>query len=378
MIIGVPEEIKKNENRVAITSAGVRTLKNEGHKVLVESGSGEGSGISDEEYTKAGAEIKNTSEEVYETADMIMKIKEPQPEEFNYFNEGQILFTYLHLAAEKEVTKMLLEKGVTSIAYETVEDGEGNLPLLTPMSEVAGRLALQVGARFLEKPQGGAGVLLGGLPGVSSAKVVILGGGVVGKNAAKIAIGFGADVTIVDISTGQLRYLDDIFNNGMNTVKSNRLNIYKEIQDADVVVGAVLIPGAKTPTLVTRDMLKDMQDGSVIVDVAVDQGGCFATTKPTTHQDPVYKVEGINHYCVSNMPGAVPKTSSFALTNETLPYALKIANKGLKDVMNNDPGLMKGLNTFRNKITHKRVAEAHDMDYADPKKLLEQVSFSLK
>lgn len=370
MKIGVPEEIKENENRVAITSAGVRALKNEGHEVFVEGGAGEGSGITDEDYANAGAVIKNSPEEVFESSDMIMKIKEPQPEEFEYFNEGQILFTYLHLAAEEEVTKMLAEKNITSIAYETVEDEEGNLPLLTPMSEVAGRLAIQVGARFLEKTHNGAGVLLGGLPGVHAAKVVILGGGVVGKNAAKIAMGYGANVTIINRSVSKLRYIEDIFGNGINTAKSNEYNIYKELEDADLVIGAVLIPGAEAPALITEDMLKAMKDDSVLVDVSIDQGGCSVTSRPTTHGEPVYREHGVTHYCVTNMPGAVPKTSSFALTNETLPYALKIAGKGVEKALKEDNGFMKGLNTYKGKITYKPVAEAHNMDYANPESLI--------
>ena len=369
MIIGVPKEIKNNESRVALTAAGVKAFKKSNHKVLIEKSAGVGSGISDEDYIKAGAELRDTPKEIFDEADMVMKVKEPLEEEFKYFREGQILFTYLHLAAEKAVTEALIENNVVSIAYETVEK-DGELPLLTPMSEVAGRLATQAGARFLEKPQSGAGVLLGGVPGVSPAKVVVIGGGVVGLNAAKMAVGLGADVTIMDVSASQMRYIDDIFNGRVKTVMSNELNIHNEVEDADLVVGAVLIPGAKAPSLITEEMLKDMKNGSVVVDVAVDQGGCIETSYPTTHEEPVFKKHGVVNYCVSNMPGAVPQTSTYALTNVTLPYALEIANKGYKKALLDDSALLKGLNVIDGKVTYRAVARAFDMDYFEPETLL--------
>ncbi|GAB6139046.1 alanine dehydrogenase [Halanaerobaculum tunisiense] len=370
MIIGVPKEIKNNENRVAITPAGVEALTNEGHRVVIEKSAGVGSGISDEDYIEAGAKILETNEEVFETADMIMKVKEPLPEEYDLFKEGQILYTYLHLAAEEELTDALREKNVVSIAYETVELEDGSLPLLTPMSEVAGRLATQEGAKFLEKPKGGRGVLLGGVPGVSPAKVVVIGGGIVGVNAAKMAHGLGADVTIMDVDPAQMRYLDDIFHGDVKTRMSNKYNIYEEVTEADLVVGAVLIPGAKAPSLVTEDMIKDMKEGAVITDVAIDQGGCVETTYPTTHDDPVFTKHGVVHYSVANMPGAVARTSTYALTNVTLPYAIDLANKGYKDALLDDPALLKGLNVYDGKITYKAVAEAFDLDHYDAEQLL--------
>lgn len=363
MIIGVPREIKNNENRVAITAAGVKVMTDAGHKVIIERNAGQGSGISDLDYTKAGAEIISTSKDVFDTADMIMKVKEPLPEEYDYFREGHVLFTYLHLAAEKELTEALIEKGVISIAYETIEKKDGSLPLLIPMSEVAGRLAVQEGARFLEKPQGGSGVLLGGVPGVKPGKVVIIGGGVVGINAAKMAVGIGADVTILDIDANQMRYLDDIFHGNVKTVMSNPYHIEEEIKNADLVIGAVLIPGAKTPNLVTEDMIKEMKEGSVVVDVAIDQGGCVETTYPTTHDEPVFVKHGVVHYSVANMPGAVARTSTFALANSTLPYALNIANKGYKQALVDDYCLALGLNVYDGKIVYQAVAEAYDMEY---------------
>ncbi|MCF8001129.1 MAG: alanine dehydrogenase [Halanaerobiales bacterium] len=363
MIIGVPKEIKNNENRVAITAAGVKAFVNDGHKVVIEKSAGEGSGISDEKYIQAGAEMLETPKDVFDAADMIMKVKEPLEEEYDYFKEDQILFTYLHLAAEEKLTKELMEKNVVSIAYETIQLDDGSLPLLTPMSEVAGRLATQEGARFLEKPQGGKGVLLGGIPGVSPAKVVIVGGGIVGMNSAKMAVGLGADVTILDIDPSQMRYIDDVFNGRVKTIMSNEHNIMYEIQDADLVIGAVLIPGAKAPDLITEDMIKEMEEGSVVADVAIDQGGCVETTYPTTHEDPVFTKHGVIHYSVANMPGAVARTSTFGLTNSTLPYALKLANKGYKKAMLEDKALSKGLNVYNGEITYKAVAEAFDMEY---------------
>jgi len=363
MIIGVPKEIKNNENRVAITSAGVKGLTEAGHTVIIEKEAGIGSGISDEEYRKAGAELLDEAREVFARAEMIMKVKEPLPEEYDYFRERHILFTYLHLAAEERLTRVLMEKKVVSIAYETIQLADGSLPLLIPMSEVAGRLATQAGARFLEKPQGGAGVLLGGVPGVKPAKVVIIGGGTVGINAAKMAVGLGADVTILDISAPQLRYLDDIFQGRVKTYMSNPYHVMEEVKEADLVIGAVLIPGAKAPHLVTEEMVKEMKEGSVIVDVAIDQGGCIETTHPTTHENPVFVKHGVIHYSVANMPGAVPRTSTYALTNATLPYALQLANKGYKKAMKENKALALGLNVYEGKVVYKAVAEAFNMDH---------------
>ncbi|MCF8008994.1 MAG: alanine dehydrogenase [Halanaerobiales bacterium] len=363
MIIGVPKEIKNNENRVAITAAGVEAFIREGHKVVIEKKAGVGSGINDQEYIKAGAKILDTPKEVFDQAEMIMKVKEPLKAEYDYFKEGQILFTYLHLAAEEELTKELIKKNVVSVAYETIQLEDGSLPLLTPMSEVAGRLATQEGARFLEKPQGGKGVLLGGIPGVNPAKVVIIGGGIVGMNAAKMAMGLGADVTILDINPKQMRYIDDVFNGRVKTVMSNRFNILEEIKKADLVIGAVLIPGAKAPDLVSEEMIKEMQEGSVIVDVAIDQGGCIETTYPTTHADPVFTKHGVVHYSVANMPGAVARTSTYGLTNSTLSYGLELANKGYKKAMLDDQALALGLNVYAKEIVYKAVAEAFNMEY---------------
>lgn len=370
MIIGVPKEIKNNENRVAITPAGVEALIKEGHQVIIEKSAGVGSGISDSDYQQAGAKILETNKEVFAEADMIMKVKEPLPEEYNLLREGQILFTYLHLAAEEKLTKTLMDKKVIAIAYETVQLDDGSLPLLTPMSEVAGRLAIQKGAQYLERQKGGRGVLLAGVPGVPPAKVVIIGGGIVGMNAAKMALGLRADVTILDINTNRLRYIDDVFHGNVKTRMSNRYNIYEEVTKADLVIGAVLIPGAKAPHLVTEEMIKDMKKGSVIVDVAIDQGGCVETTYPTTHDDPVFIKHGVIHYSVANMPGAVPRTSTYALTNATLSYAIEIANKGYKKALLDNPALLKGLNVYDGKITYKAVAEAFNLEYHDPKKLL--------
>jgi alanine dehydrogenase len=363
VIIGVPKELKNNENRVAITVAGVEAFISSGHMVCIEKKAGSGSSIRDEDYRESGAVILNTPEEVFKKADMIMKVKEPLPEEYDYFKEGQIIFTYLHLAAEEKLTRALMDKKVVAIAYETIQLEDGSLPLLTPMSEVAGRLSIQEGARFLEKPQGGKGVLLGGIPGVNPACVTIIGGGIVGMNAAKMAVGLGADVTILDINPKQLRYIDDVFNGRVKTLMSNRFNILDQIKKSDLVVGAVLIPGAKAPNLVTEEMIKQMQEGSVIVDVAIDQGGCVETTYPTTHADPVFVKHGVVHYSVANMPGAVARTSTYGLTNCTLPYGLKIADKGYKKVFLEDKSLALGLNLYDGKVVYEAVAEAFDLEY---------------
>ncbi|RIH82296.1 Alanine dehydrogenase [Calidithermus terrae] len=367
MVIGVPKEIKTLENRVALTPGGVESLVRRGHKVLVQQGAGVGSGLSDAEYEAAGARMVS-AEEAW-GADVVVKVKEPIAEEYKYLREGLLLYTYLHLAADEPLTKALLAGGTTGIAYETVQLEDGSLPLLTPMSEVAGRMAPQVGAAALEKPHGGRGVLLGGVPGVAPASVVIIGGGVVGTNAAKIALGMGAQVTILDVSKSRLQYLDDIFGGRVITLASTEANIKKAIQHADLLIGAVLIPGAKAPKLVTRDMLPTMKEGAVIVDVAVDQGGCVETIRATTHKDPTYVVDGVVHYGVANMPGAVPRTSTFALTNETLPYLLQLAEKGL-DALRHNPVLRKGLNTHRGKLTYTGVAEAFGLPYTPAEEAL--------
>ena len=369
MIIGVPAEIKNNEERVAITAAGARDLIAEGHEVVIERGAGAGSGITDREYTKAGAEIVSEVEEVFAQADMIMKIKEPQPEEYDYFQEGQILFTYLHLAAHEELTEALRKRGVVSIAYETIETEEG-LPLLTPMSEIAGRLATLEGANYLQNTNGEKGLLIGGVPGVNPAKVVIIGGGAVGINAAKMAVGLGAEVTILDVDMAQLRYLDDIFQSQVKTLVSNHNNISREVREADLVIGGVLIPGAKAPYLVTEEMVMMMKDESVVVDVAIDQGGCIEGTHPTTHDDPIYTKHGVIHYSVSNMPGAVAKTATYSLANVTVPYAIEIANKGYKAAMKSNKALAKGLNVCEGKVTHRGVAEALDLEYSPVQEVL--------
>lgn len=370
MIIGVPGEIKSNENRVGITAAGVSALKDAGHQVLVQNGAGNGSGITDKEYQRAGAEILSNVEELYNRAEMIIKVKEPLPEEYDFLKKEQIIFTYLHLAAEKKLTRKLLDKEVVAIAYETVQLEDGSLPLLIPMSEVAGRLSIQAGAYFLEKPQGGNGVLLGGVPGVKPAKVVILGGGSVGINAARMAVGLGAEVTILDTSAPRLRYLDEIFNSRTKTLMSNKYNIAEETSNADLVIGAVLIPGGRTPALITEEMVKNMKDGSVIVDVAIDQGGSVETTYPTTHDDPVFTRHGVIHYSVSNMPGAVARTSTFALTNATLPYILELANKGYKRAVQDNYGLSRGVNTCLGELSCQAVAEAFNMKYTPLKDVL--------
>ncbi len=363
MIIGVPKEIKPNEERVAVVPAGVEMLVQRGHKVLVQKGAGLGSGFSDEHYKGAGAEIVDTPAEIFERADMIVKVKEPLPEEYPLIREGQIVFTYFHFAASRELTEAIIRSKCVAIAYETVEADDGSLPLLIPMSEVAGRMSIQEGARYLERLHGGIGVLLGGVPGVEPANVVIIGGGHVGTNAAKIAAGLGARVWIMDINLDRLRYLDDVMPKNVITVMSNPENIRKAIQTADLVIGAVLIPGAKAPRLVTRDMLKLMKKGAVIVDVAVDQGGCVETIHPTTHDDPVYEIDGVVHYGVANMPGAVPKTSTVALTNATLQYVMQIADTGYPDCFTKYPAIAKGANIVKGHITYKNVAEAFSLDY---------------
>lgn len=363
MFIGVPKEIKNNENRIAMTPAGVMNLVNAGHDVMVEADAGIGSGFENEEYKQAGAHIVENAEDVWGKADMVMKVKEPLSSEYKYFRKGLILFTYLHLAAEPELAKALADSGVTAIAYETVEVNK-TLPLLTPMSEVAGRMSSQIGAQFLEKPKGGKGILLGGVPGVKRGKVTVIGGGVVGTNAAKIAMGLGADVTIVDLNPERLRQLDDIFGNEINTLMSNPLNIAEAVKESDLVIGAVLIPGAKAPKLVTEDMIKTMSPGSVVVDVAIDQGGIFETVDHiTTHDNPTYEKHGVVHYAVANMPGAVPRTSTLALTNVTIPYALQIANKGVNQAITDNHALKMGVNVANYTVTYQAVARDLGYDY---------------
>ena len=363
MIVGLPKEIKDNEYRVGITPAGVRALTDAGHRVVVEQTAGAGSGFEDSLYQRAGARMLDSADKVWGEAEMIVKVKEPIEPEYARMREGQLLFTYLHLAPDKKLTQQLLERRVTGIAYETITDRRGGLPLLTPMSEVAGRMAIQVGAHYLEKMSGGRGILLGGVPGVPAARVVIIGGGVVGTNAAKIAVGMGAHVTIIDSNLDRLRELDDIFLSKISTLASSAYMIHDAVSQADLIVGAVLVPGAAAPRLVTRSMLRDVPNGAVIVDVAVDQGGCIETTHPTTHSDPTYYVEGVLHYCVANMPGAVPRTSTFALTNATLPYAMKLANRGFLEAISSDPGLKAGVNTYAGRCTYEAVATSQGLEY---------------
>ena len=358
MIIGVPKEIKNNENRVALTPAGVAELKKHGHTIYIQSTAGLGSGISDDDYTGAGATILSTIEEVYGIADMIMKVKEPIASEYNLIKADQLLFTYFHFASSEPLTHAMIERKAVCLAYETVEKTDRSLPLLVPMSEVAGRMAIQEGAKYLEKPMGGRGILLGGVAGVKPANVLILGGGIVGAQSAKMAAGFGANVTVVDISLPRLRYLEDILPANVDTMMSNEYNIRELIKNSDLIVGAVLIPGAKAPHLITRDMLSLMKKGTVLVDVAVDQGGCIETCTPTTHENPTFEIDGIVHYCVANMPGAVPYTSTLALTNATLPYALQLANKGWQKACRDNEELKKGLNVVNGKIVYKGVSDA--------------------
>jgi alanine dehydrogenase len=363
VLVGLPKEIKDNEYRVGLTPAGVRALTDAGHKVIVERDAGAGSGFENELYERAGAQIIDSADDVWHDAEMIVKVKEPIAPEYPRMKEGLLLFTYLHLAPDPKQTQALLERKVTGVAYETITDRKGTLPLLTPMSEVAGRMAVQVGAHYLEKMQGGRGILLGGVPGVPAARVVIIGGGVVGTNAAKIAVGMGAHVTIIDNNLDRLRELDDIFLTKISTLASSAYMIHDAVSQADLIIGAVLVPGAAAPKLVTRSMLKDVPNGAVIVDVAVDQGGCIETTHPTTHSNPTYYVEGVLHYCVANMPGAVPRTSTFALTNATLPYVLQLANRGFLAAIARDPGLKAGVNTYAGKLTYEAVATAQNLEY---------------
>lgn len=358
MIVGVPREIKDNEYRVGIIPSGVRALAGSGHRVLVERGAGAGSSIDDGDYRQAGAEIADGPEEVYGKADLIVKVKEPRPREYALLRKGSILFTFLHLAADANLAQELLKKDVTAIGYETVELDDGSLPILSPMSEVAGRLAVQVGAHCLLKPQGGRGVLLSGVPGVERGNIAIAGAGVVGVNAARVAAGLGADVLLLDTRVERFRYIDDIFGPRVKTLISNECNIEEALKRCDLLIGAVHIPGARTPRVITRDMLSLMKKGAVIVDVSVDQGGCVETTRPTTHSEPTYEVDGVIHYGVTNMPGAVPRTSTFALTNATIPYILAIANLGLKEAVASTPAIKRGVNTHRGAVTHARVAEA--------------------
>jgi alanine dehydrogenase len=370
MNIGVPKEIKTNENRVALVPAGAEALVAAGHRVLIEKGAGEGSGFSDDAYTSVGARVAADIDTLWRESEMIMKVKEPIAVEWPRMRVGQTIFTYFHFAADEALTKAHLASKAVCIAYETVELPNRELPLLTPMSEVAGRMAVQEGAKYLEKLYGGRGVLLGGVPGVAPAKVVILGGGVVGVNAAKIAAGMGAKVTILDISLERLRYLSDVMPANVNMIFSNRHNILEQIRSADLVVGGVLIPGAKAPKLIRREDLKLMQPGSVIVDVAIDQGGCVETIKATTHENPTYVIDGVIHYGVANMPGGVPRTSTLALTNATFPYALQLANKGWKQALRSNPALLKGLNVVDGKVTYPGVAEAFGLKHEDPAKFV--------
>jgi alanine dehydrogenase len=363
MIIGVPKEIKNNENRVALTPAGASELVKHGHTVYVQHTAGNGSGFSDEEYVSAGAKILPSIEEVYGIAEMIIKVKEPIEQEYALIRENLLLFTYFHFASYEPLTHAMIKSGAVCLAYETVEKSDRSLPLLVPMSEVAGRMSIQEGAKYLEKPMGGRGILLGGVPGVKPAEVVVLGGGIVGTQAAKMAAGLGANVTIMDISLARLRQLDDIMPANVDTLISNEYNIKNAVKTADLVIGGVLIPGAKAPKLITRAMLPTMKKGAVIVDVAIDQGGCFETSKPTTHAEPVYEVDGVMHYCVANMPGAVPYTSTLALTNATLPYAVQLANKGWKQACKDSNELTLGLNVINGKVVYKGVSEAFNLEY---------------
>ncbi len=370
MIIGVPKEIKNNENRVALTPAGAMEFVKRGHSVHVQSMAGKGSGYSDEDYTKAGANILPTIEATYDIAEMIIKVKEPIESEYALIKKDQLVFTYFHFASHRPLTEAMLESGATCLAYETVELSDRSLPLLVPMSEVAGRMSIQEGAKYLEKPMGGKGTLLGGVPGVAPGKVLILGGGIVGTQAAKMAAGLGAQVTMMDISLPRLRYLADVMPANVTTMYSNEYNIRSLIKNHDLIVGAVLIPGAKAPNLITKAMLKDMEPGTVLVDVAVDQGGCIETCKPTTHENPTFIIDDIVHYCVANMPGAVPYTSTIALTNATLPYALKLADKGWKIACAEDAALRKGLNVVDHKVVFKGVADAFGLEYTEVEHVL--------
>jgi alanine dehydrogenase len=370
MLIGVPKEVKDHESRVGVTPAGVKALTEAGHTVLVETNAGALSAFTDDEYQAAGAEIAGSAYDVWRLADTVVKVKEPVEKEYKHFREGLVLFTYLHLAPLRELTSALLESKVTGIAYETVRDRQGTLPLLTPMSEVAGRMSVQVGATYLEKEHGGRGVLLGGVPGTTPGHVCIIGGGIVGTNAAKIALGMGARVTLVDLNLNRLREIDDIFGGRVHTLASNSYNIERAVSEADLVIGGVLIPGAAAPKIVTRTMVSKMKKGAVIVDVAIDQGGCIETARPTTHTDPSFEVDGVVHYCVTNMPAAVPYTSTLALTNATFPYLLKLAKLGAKDALLADTGFAEGVNTFNGTLTYKAVAEAQNRAWKPVAELL--------
>ena len=370
MIIGVPKEIKTNENRVALVPGGAEALVHAGHTVLIEKSAGVGSGFPDEAYTRFGAQIVDTAAEVWKRADMIMKVKEPIAQEWPHMRKDQVIFTYFHFAADEALTRASIKSGSIDIAYETVQLPTGELPLLTPMSEVAGRMAVHEGAKYLEKYFGGRGILVGGVPGVEPANVLVIGGGIVGSNAARMAAGLGAKTVIMDLSLNRLRYLADVMPANVTPLYSNRSNLLEQLAKSDIVIGAVLLPGAKAPKLVRREDLKVMQPGSVIVDVAVDQGGCVETIKPTTHENPIYEVDGVIHYAVANMPGAVPRTSTLALTNATFPYALTLANKGWKDACRQDRALALGLNVVHGKVTYPGVAEAFGLDYTPVEKVL--------
>lgn len=374
MIIGVPKEIKTNENRVALTPAGVAELKKHGHQVYIQTSAGEGSGFSDEAYTQAGAQILPTIEATYEIAEMIVKVKEPIASEYGLIKENQLVFTYFHFASSEELTHAMIKSKAICLAYETVEKSDRSLPLLVPMSEVAGRMSIQAGAKYLEKTYKGRGILLGGVAGVKPANVLVLGGGIVGTQAAKMAAGLGANVTIMDVSLPRMRYLEDIMPTNVDTLMSNEYNIREMIKTADLIIGGVLIPGAKAPRLITRDMLKTMKPGTVMVDVAIDQGGCFETSKPTTHADPVYIIDDVVHYCVANMPGAVPYTSTLALTNATLPYAIQLADKGWKKACRDNHELLLGLNVISGDVVYKGVADAWNLPLADVANYLEMAT----
>lgn len=363
MVIGVPKEIKDHEYRVGLTPEGAAILRQSGHEVWLEPSAGEGSGFSDDEYRKAGASIAGSKDEVFKKAELILKVKEPLLSECYLFRPGQILFTYLHLASLPDVTKALLSSKITAIAYETVESKDGGLPLLKPMSEIAGRMSVQIGAQYLEKIHGGRGVLLGGVPGAAPGKVAVLGAGIVGSSATRIAVGMGAQVTVINLDVERLRYLDDQYRGRIVTRAVSPATIEEAVCAADLVIGAVLIPGAKAPKLIPRSLISRMKPGSVIVDVSVDQGGCVETTRPTTHSDPVYVVDGVVHYCVANMPGIVPRTSTYALTNATLPYLLQLADDGVERAIQSDPGLAKGVNLKDGKVAHREVAQAHGLPF---------------
>jgi alanine dehydrogenase len=363
VIVGIPSEVKTDEYRVSMLPVGVEELVNRGHQVVVQSGAGLGSGLADHDYLKAGAEMVASGSDVFQRADLIVKVKEPQPSEYSLVRPGQLLFTYFHFAASRELTDAMVNSGASCFAYETLRDQQGRLPLLTPMSEVAGRMSIQQGAKYLEKPQMGRGILLGGIPGVAPAHITVLGGGIVGTNAARIAAGFQADVVILDVDLDRLRYLDDVMPANVNTLYSDRYNILEQLERSDLVIGAVLIPGAKAPRLVRKEDLKTMKPGSVVIDVAVDQGGCMETTRPTTHSDPTYVVDNVIHYCVANMPGAVGRTSTFGLCNATLPWIVRLANSGGEAAIAESPSLLDALNIHQGKITNEAVAGAFDLPF---------------